>query len=402
MINRRQWLYGIGLMAGAATQAGTPSLAAAEEESKPQRKQLDISEYEPTSMLHVRESRVERARFPAIDFHTHISFSAKSEKGVQLAPEREYLGTPQECLSVMDRKNLRAMVNLTGGYAQGLADAVAKYDRAFPGRFYTFTEPSYSRFKEPDYPKLQAQAIEQAHRDGARGLKILKTLGLYLRENITSGTLVKIDDPRFDPMWDTCGQLNLPVAIHISDPLAFFTPTDRFNERFEELNNHPDWSFHGADFPSNKELIEARNRMMAKHPKTQFVVLHVGNFSENLENVSQNLDRFPNMSVDIAARIGELGRQPRTARKFFDKYQDRILFATDATPHGDAYPQQVFNDKLYEIYYRFLETDDEYFDYAPAKIPPQGRWRIYGINLPESILRKVYYQNAARQLRIAV
>ena len=107
------------------------------------------------------------------------------------------------------------------------------------------------------------------------------------------------------------------------------------------------------------------------------------------------------MSVDIAARIGELGRQPRTARKFFDKYQDRILFATDATPHGDAYPQQVFNDKLYEIYYRFLETDDEYFDYAPAKIPPQGRWRIYGINLPESILRKVYYENAARQLRFA-
>lgn len=113
-----------------------------------------------------------------------------------------------------------------------------------------------------------------------------------------------------------------------------------------------------------------------------------------------NLDRFPNMSVDIAARIGELGRQPRTAGKFFDKYQDRILFATDATPHGDEFPQQEFNDKLYEIYYRFLETNDEYFDYAPAKIAPQGRWRIYGINLPEPILRKVYYENAARHLRV--
>jgi predicted TIM-barrel fold metal-dependent hydrolase len=130
------------------------------------------------------------------------------------------------------------------------------------------------------------------------------------------------------------------------------------------------------------------------------VVLHVGNFAENLANVAENLDRFPNMTVDIAARIGELGRQPRSARKFFETYQDRILFGTDATPHGEEYPQQVFNDQLYEIYYRFLETDDEYFDYAPAKIPPQGRWRIYGINLPETVLRKVYFENAARQLKV--
>ena len=190
------------------------------------------------------------------------------------------------------------------------------------------------------------------------------------------------------------------MAIHISDPIAFFTPTDRFNERYEELNNHPDWSFHGGDFPGNDELIAARNRVIARHPKTQFVVLHVGNFAEDLQNVSENLDRYPNMFVDLAARIGELGRQPRTAGKFFDKYQDRILFATDATPHGDEFPQQVFNDHLYEIYFRFLETEDEYFDYAPAKIPPQGRWRIYGIGLPEAILKKVYYENSARILRI--
>jgi predicted TIM-barrel fold metal-dependent hydrolase len=353
-------------------------------------------------MLRVHETQVDRSQFPLIDIHTHISVSAKAENGVSLVPERQYLGAPQDLLAVMDRKNIKAMVNLTGGYDKGLSDTVTKYDRAFPGRFYTFTEPSYSRFKEPDYPALQARAIEQAHRDGARGLKILKTLGLYLRENITSGTLVKIDDPRFDPMWDVCGQLNMPVAIHISDPVAFFTPTDRFNERYEELNNHPDWSFYDHDFPSNAELIAARNRMIARHPKTHFIVLHVGNYSENLQNVAENLDRFPNMTVDIAARIGELGRQPRTARKFFDRYQDRILFGTDATPHGDEFPQQVFNDKLYEIYYRFLETDDEYFDYAPAKVPPQGRWRIYGIHLPETILRKVYYENAARELNITI
>jgi predicted TIM-barrel fold metal-dependent hydrolase len=404
LINRRQWLYGVGVMAGAGMHVGPlaaeNAAAANRPESKTSPTPLDLSQYEPKSMLQVHETRVERSKFPVIDFHTHISVSAKSEKGVALSPDRHYLGTPQECLAVMDRKNIKTMVNLTGGYESGLAEAVAKYDRAYPGRFITFTEPSYSHFKESNYPQLQAQAIEQAHRDGARGLKILKTLGLYLRENITSGPLVKIDDPRFDPMWDACGQLNMPVAIHISDPAAFFTPTDRFNERYEELNNHPDWSFYGADFPSNAELIEARNRMIAKHPKTQFVTLHFGNFSENLQNVSENLDKFPNMHVDMAARIGELGRQPFTSKKFFDKYQDRILFATDATPHGDEFPQQVFNDQLYEIYYRFLETEDEYFDYAPARIPPQGRWRIYGINLSDQILRKVYNENAARLLQI--
>ena len=398
MISRRQWLYGMGLVAGSGTQVGRALDTGAKREAPPA--PLELSRYEPRSMLQVHESQVERSRFPVIDFHTHISGSTQSERGVELSPDREYLGTPQELLAVMERKNIRAMVNLTGGYDNGLTEAVAKYDRAYPGRFYTFTEPSYSRFQEPNYPKMQARAIEQAHRDGARGLKILKTLGLYLRENITSGTLVRIDDNRFDPMWDACGQLNMPVAIHISDPIAFFTPTDRFNERYEELNNHPDWSFYGGDFPSNADLIAARNRMIARHPTTQFVTVHVGNFSEDLKNVGENLDRFPNMSVDIAARIGELGRQPMTARKFFDKFQDRVLFGTDATPHGDEFPQQVFNDQLYEIYYRFLETNDEYFDYAPAKIPPQGRWRIYGIDLPDSILRKVYSENAARLLRI--
>jgi predicted TIM-barrel fold metal-dependent hydrolase len=398
VITRRQWLYGVGLAASSGTQVGRAFSGAARNED--QDASLQLSKYEPRSMLHVHESHLERSKFPNIDFHTHISVSTKSEKGVELSPDREYLGAPQELLAVMDRKNIRAMVNLTGGYDNGLAEAVTKYDRAYPGRFYTFTEPCYSRFKEADYPKLQAQAIERAYRDGARGLKILKTLGLYLRENITSGTLVKIDDARFDPMWDACGQLNMPVAIHISDPIAFFTPTDRFNERYEELNNHPDWSFYGQDFPGNAELIAARNRMIARHPNTKFVTVHVGNFSEDLQNVAENLDQFPNMSVDIAARIGELGRQPITAGKFFDKYQDRILFGTDATPHGDEFPQQFFNDKLYEIYYRFLETNDEYFDYAPAKIPPQGRWRIYGVDLPDIVLRKVYYENAARLLRI--
>ena len=407
MINRRQWLGTVGLVLGASARPRTaleiPSsnqelnsrLAA---KSAP----LPLAEYEPKSMLHVQETGVERARFPVLDVHTHISVAAKSQNGVDISAQRTYLGKPHELIPLMDRKNIRAMVNLTGGYDDGLAQVITKYDKSYPGRFYSFTEPCYERLLEPRYPRIQADEIERAYHAGAKGLKILKTLGLCLRENITSGKLVKIDDPRFDPMWDACGQLNMPVAIHVSDPIAFFKPTDRFNERFEELNNHPDWSFYDHDFPSNAELLEARNRVFARHPRTQFLVLHVGNFAENLDNVSENLDKFPNMTVDIAARIGELGRQPRRSRRFFDHYQDRILFGTDATPHGDEFPQQTFNDKLYEIYYRFLETEDEYFDYAPAKVPPQGRWRIYGIGLPEPILQKVYNQNAARLLQITV
>ena len=364
------------------------------------RRPLDISEFEPRSMLQVQETKVERARFPVIDIHTHLSWSAKSEKGVPLSEEMRYVAPPEELLAVMDRRNLRAMVNLTGGFGAGIKETIARYDRKHPGRFLSFTQPWFGRINEPGYPKFQADAIAQAKRDGARGLKVLKTLGLYLREKVTAGPLVKIDDRRFDPMWEACGALGLPVAIHVSDPAAFFLPIDRFNERFEELNNHPDWSFHGKDFPSNAELLDARNRVLARHPKTQFIVLHVGNFAENLAHVSDSMTRFPNMNVEIGARIGELGRQPRTARKFFDRYQDRILFGTDAVPHGKETPQQIFGDELYRIYFRFLETEDEYFDYAPAPVPPQGRWRIYGLGLPEPVLRKVYFANAARLLGI--
>jgi predicted TIM-barrel fold metal-dependent hydrolase len=407
VINRRRWLQALGLTVAASAQSkaahAIPSATAdAESPSTAKPKPLPLADYEPHSMLHAQQTEVPRAAFPVVDVHTHITVSAKQKNGVSLSAQRTYLGQPDELLAVMDRKNIRAMVNLTGGYDEGLVEAISKYDKAHPGRFYCLTEPCYEKFLDPNFAKIQAAEIERAHQAGARGLKILKTLGLYLRENITSGKLVKIDDPRFDPMWDACGEFNMPVAIHISDPVAFFTPTDRFNERYEELNNHPDWSFYDHDFPSNAELIEARNHVIARHPRTRFLVLHVGNFAENLDNVSENLDRFPNMSVDIAARIGELGRQPRRSRKFFDRYQDRILFGTDATPHGDEFPQQVFNDKLYEIYYRFLETEDEYFDYAPAPKPPQGRWQIYGIGLPQSILEKVYNQNFSRLFQIKI
>jgi predicted TIM-barrel fold metal-dependent hydrolase len=354
---------------------------------------MNLADYQPRSMLHVPEHHVPRPLFPAIDFHAHLTWSSADGS----APPN-YLGTTSDLLAVMDRKNVTAMVHLTGGYGEHLRCCIRDLQDAHPGRFYVFTEPMWNRAGDSKYPVDQAAEIERAARDGARGLKVLKTLGLFLRGSDAS--LVKVDDPRFDPMWETCGAFGLPVAIHVSDPEAFFLPIDRFNERYEELHNHPDWSFCGRDFPGDRELQEARNRVLARHPKTQFVVLHVGNNAENLAYVSECMDRYPNMTVDIAARIGELGRQPREARRFLERYQDRILFGTDAVPNGVEFPQQLFCDELYEIYYRALETEDEYFDYAPAPVPPQGRWRIYGLGLGPDILRKVYYENAARLLRL--
>ena len=305
---------------------------------------------------------------------------------------------PAELVKTMDAVNLHTMVNLTGGTGEDLAGAIAGFDRAFPRRFVSMTEPTWTRASETGYAAWQADEIARAKAAGAVGVKVLKTLGLYLRDGGPSGKLVRVDDARFDPMWEACGRLGLPVAIHVGDPEAFFLPIDRFNERYEELNAHPDWSFHGKDFPAFKEILDARDRVFARHPKTTFVALHVGHWAENLAAVGEMLDKFRNVHVEIGARIGELGRQPRTAARFFDRYQDRILFGTDAIPLGIETPQQVFGEDLYRIYYRFLETEDEYFDYAPAPVPPQGRWRIYGLGLPEPILRKVYSQNAERVL----
>ena len=394
----RRQVLGAGLGMMAVPRAGAAAPAAVPVETSRTKMPLDLSDFQPRSMLHVRETVVERARFPVIDIHAHLGWAARDTGGVSLGEEMTFLAPPDALLKVMDRKNVKTLVHLTGGYGRGLVESVKTYDQTHPGRFLSFTEPWWSRVSEPGYPAFQAEELARARKAGARGLKIPKTLGLYLREKVTSGPLVKVDDPRFDPMWEACGSLNMPVAIHVADPEAFFLPTDRFNERFEELNNHPDWSFYGSGFPSFRELLDAFYRVVAKHQRTQFIALHFGLNAENLASVSERMDRFRNVWVDLAARIGELGRQPRAARAFFERHQDRILFGTDAIPNGNDTPQQVFGERLYEIYYRFLETEDEYFDYAPAPVPPQGRWRIYGVGLPEGILRKVYHDNAVRLL----
>ena len=354
---------------------------------------ITLGEYAPRSVLSVTRTPVGRPRFPVIDFHTHLTWS----RGLDPGDEVTVIAGPDELLPTMDAKGVRVMVNLTGGYGRGLLDSLRAHAAPHPDRFVVFTEPWWSRVAEPGYGGFQAGQIEAAHAAGARGLKVLKVLGLYAREGVKTGPLIRVDDERFDPMWEAAGALGMPVLIHVSDPRAFFLPVDRFNERWEELHAHPDWSFYGGDFPPNRELQEARRRLMARHPRTQFVCAH-GADSEDLAYVSECMDAHPNMHVDISARVSEFGRQPRASRRFFEKYQDRILFGTDAIPRALDYPQQVFCPELYDIYYRFLETEDEYFDYAPAPKPPQGRWCVYGLGLPEDVLRKVYWQNAARLL----
>jgi predicted TIM-barrel fold metal-dependent hydrolase len=354
---------------------------------------ITLPEFQPKSMLRVAEHPVSRAKFPVIDVHTHL-FGVRRKPAPDSPEGAAELTRVAKC---MDECNLQTLINLTGGNSETIP-AIRKVMAPFGDKFLTAAEPVWSRASEKGYAQWQADELKKCKQQGAVGVKVLKTLGLGLREN---GKLVAIDDARFDPMWESAGALELPVLIHTGDPGAFFTPIDQFNERYEELQRHPEWSFYDRDFPKRSELHEARNRVAARHPKTKFIHLHVGNDAEDLAQVSEWLDRYANVNVEFAARLGELGRQPRTARKFFDRYQDRILFGTDATYNaGKEVPQQDLLPGMYRCYFRFLETEDEYFDYAPSTVPPQGRWKIYGIALPDTILRKVYHNNAAREFKL--
>jgi uncharacterized protein len=223
--------------------------------------------------------------------------------------------------------------------------------------------------------------IDDAVSRGARGLKLLKDLGLGVRDK--SGKLIAIDDPRLDPIWAECGRLGIPVFIHSADPEAFFYPIDATNERYEELVEHPDWSFYGKDYPGIEALLEARNRVFAKHPNTRFVSLHMG-WPENLDWVATMLDKHTNVMVEFGAREAELGRQPARSREFFLKYPDRIMFGTD----------NGMDEQMYRNLFRWLETPDDYFE--PWGYPGQGRWLIYGMNMPDDVLEKIYHQNAEK------
>ncbi len=387
-------------MAGALTPASAAGRCGAQTSSDAPKAapRIYLDEYQPKSMLVLPQTHVVRARYPVIDVHNHVSlifgaapFGAAS---AQVPPPPDMERSRQrvaQMIPVMDSINLQTMLDLTGGTGDILKRNIAELQKKHEGRFLVCTEPSYTRYADPGYANWQGDELQRAKNDGAVGLKVLKSLGLVLREKITSGPLVKIDDPKFDPMWEAAGALGLPVFIHISDPDAFFTPTDKYNERYEELQHHPDWSFYGKDFPQKSELLAQRNRVIARHPKTTFVCLHIANHPENLDEVTEWLHRYPNMHCEMAARISELGRQPRRSQKFFDAFQDRIMFGTDAHGPGEA---------MYRTYYRFLETLDEHFDYSGNPIPTQGRWKISGIGLPDQILKKVYHNNAAQLLKL--
>ena len=358
-----------------APLAGLSQIGYQADPNAAQKETLLLRDFHPESMLHAKQTPVERARFPVFDVHQHLNDSRGI--GTRMAPA--------DAIALMDKLNIKSVVVLTGGWGDALQKIVDTMVKPYPGRFYVFTQIDWSKIDDPDFGRLMVEQLDDSVRRGARGLKILKELGLGVRDR--SGKLIAIDDARLDPVWEECGRLGIPVAIHIGDPEAFFHPIDGNNERYEELIGHPDWSFHGPPFPGLPELIAARDRMIAKHPGTTFVVLHVGNWPENLDNVEELLRRFPNVLIEFGARQAELGRQPRRTYRLFTDFQDRALFGTD----------NDFGPELYQSYFRWLETGDEYFDYYDA--PTQGRWKIYGLQLPDPVLEKIYHRNAERLFR---
>lgn len=345
---------------------------------------LALPNFRPKSMLRVEEHLVTQAKFPVVDVHTHFRF--------------RFHHSPQaldDFVKLMDRNNIAVCVSLDGQLDDDLEDHKRYLWTKYRDRFVIFAninwrgagkedDPASWDMHRPDFGRRMARSLAAAKAAGVSGVKIFKQLGLGYQN--PDGSLVAVDDPRWDPIWKACGELQLPVLIHTADPAAFFLPIDETNERWEELNRHPDWSFYGEKFPHREELLAALMRVVERHPQTTFIAAHVASSAEDLSTAGEWLDRYPNLYLDIASRISELGRQPYTARKFFLKYADRILFATDG-----PWPEQRVR-----LYWRFLETWDEYFPYSEKDFPPQGFWNIYGVGLLDEVLKKVYQENAAK------
>ena len=340
-----------------------------------QKKTLLLKDFHPRSMLHAPVHQVDRAKFYVIDVHNHVNDALKIEEPL----------APAHVVEIMDKTNVRTVVILTGMWGDRLQAVIEKMVKPYPGRFMVFSQIDWSKIDDPNFSQEMVAQLDDAVARGARGLKILKDFGLGVRDK--TGKLIAVDDPRLDPVWEECAHLGIPVSIHVTDPEAFFHPIDNTNERYEELVEHPDWSFYGPQFPSKTSILEARDRVIAGHPRTTFIALHMANWPENLDYVSHELDLYPNMMVEFGARQAELGRQPRRARQFFLQYQDRIMFGTD----------NGMDEEMYHNHFRWLETADEYFDYWGY--PGQGRWKIYGLDLPDVVLEKIYHLNAERVFR---
>lgn len=331
---------------------------------------LPISDFNPICTLHKVVHEVHQPRFPVIDYHNHLD-----------AQE------PAAVLQIMDACGIEQIVNITMKVGDEAIEQIERYRAADARRFHTIGWMDWRGADSPDFSsfiELTLKRIERLVEHGIVGFKFWKDLGLIVRD--ASGELIRVDDERLAPIFERLGALGIPVMVHIGDPEAFFLPIDASNERYEELAAHPDWSFFGAQYGKD-ELLQQRDRVFRGHPNTIFVGAHIAENSEDLQRVSSLLDACPNVLVDISARASELGRQPYSARKFFLRYADRILFGADLVPEIE----------MYRLYYRFLETDDEYFEY-PTHASRQGRWNIYGLDLPEGVLRKVYRENALKLL----
>lgn len=338
-------------------------------------RQLKLRDWQPKSMLRVKRTRILKPAFPVIDMHNHLGRGKE-----KLSRERV-----ETYLRAMDDAGVQAVVNLDGGWDEKLQETLAALDTKHPERFFTFALLDFTGIDDPGWTERETKRLRRGFEAGAKGLKFHKFLGLKYR--YSNDELLAIDSEKLDPIWKLCAEYQRPVMIHSADPAAFFQPLDRHNERWHELNQHPTWLFHGIDFPSREELLAQRNRVIERNPNTTFIGAHFGNNPEDLATVGKWLDLYPNFYVDLDARINELGRQPFTARRFFLKYQDRILFGTDMGPRVD----------IYRTYYRFLETEDEYWDTAET-LGRQGFWNVYSIALPKDVLEKIYRLNAERIL----
>ena len=347
---------------------------------------LKLSDFNPKPQLKVPVTDLKQAKFPVIDIHSH--FRIKMRHDPQLL---------DDFVQLMDRQNIAVSTSLDGTLGPVLDEHIQFLWTKHRSRFAIFAnldwqgtgaadQPATWACNQPDFAHRTVIELEDAQRRGVCGLKLFKLFGLGYRN--PDGTLIAIDDPRFDPIWAACGELGLPIIMHTADPSAFFEPITPQNERYEELSRHPDWHFPADKFPSRASLHAARNALFKRHPKTTFIAAHLGNDGEDLKETAKLLDDHPNIYVEIASRISELGRQPFSAREFLIKYQDRILFGTDG-----PWPEM-----RYQSYWRFLETRDEYFPYSEKPFPPQGFWRIYGVHLPDEVLEKIYSRNALKLL----
>lgn len=327
---------------------------------------IDFETYNPSSTLVVPQHPITRAKFPFIDVHNH-QFRMGSMDLNTLTVE-------------MDKLNMKVMVNLSGGNGAQLQKMIENARTNKPGRFIVFANIDFKGVGEPGWGERAAKQLEEDVKNGANGLKIYKSLGFSVKD--INGNRVTVDDERLDPIWKKAGELKIPVLIHTADPKSFWDPLDNTNERWLELIINPNRK-RGADNPVPwQTLIDEQHRLFRKHKNTTFIAAHFGWYPNDLQKLSTLLDELPNVVVEFGAVIAELGRQPKMAKAFFTKYQDRILFGKDSWVPSE-----------YATYFRVLETEDEYFPYHKKY---HAYWAMYGMGLPDAILKKVYYKNALR------